>query len=178
MSTFMQLFNKTMDFKIRTWVTVTGHLDKVGEWLPLLGLRLLLAWEFWETGLEKVNGYNWFADIQDKFPFPFNIVPPDISWFIATWFSVIGAICLIFGVATRFFAFSLMILTIVAIISVHWPDQVNSFGDLLKGYAITNKGFGNFKLPVIFFIMFIPLLFNGAGKASADYFIRKKFIGR
>ena len=174
----MQLFNKTMDFKIRTWVLVTGHLEKVGEWLPSLGLRLLLAWEFWETGLEKVNGHNWFAQIQDKFPFPFNIVPPDISWFIATWFSVIGAICLIFGLATRFITVSLMILTIVAIISVHWPDQVNSFGDLLKGYAITNKGFGNFKLPVIFFIMFIPLLLNGAGKASADYFIRKKFIGR
>lgn len=52
--------------------------------LALMGLRLLLAWEFWESGVEKFNDDNWFADIQGDFPFPFNLVPVDISWFLST----------------------------------------------------------------------------------------------
>ncbi len=61
-----------------------GKLDKAGEWLGLLGLRLLLAYEFWEAGLEKLRGENWFASIKDQFPFPFNLVPVEISWQLAT----------------------------------------------------------------------------------------------
>jgi len=57
------------------------YLDRIGEFLPQLGLRLLLAYEFWESGVQKYHGENWFADIQDRFPFPFDIVPVDLSWF-------------------------------------------------------------------------------------------------
>jgi uncharacterized membrane protein YphA (DoxX/SURF4 family) len=28
-----------------------------------LALRLIFAWEFWEAGLTKLNGENWFAEI-------------------------------------------------------------------------------------------------------------------
>ena len=33
------------------------------EGLGVLGLRLFLAYEFFEAGLEKWRGQNWFADI-------------------------------------------------------------------------------------------------------------------
>ena len=69
-------------------------LNRVGEYLAPLGLRLLLAYEFWVAGVEKLNGENWFADIQDKFPFPFSVVPVDISWQMASWFELIGAIAI------------------------------------------------------------------------------------
>ena len=65
--------------------TTFGGMSKLGEWIAPLGLRLLLAYEFWQAGVEKFNGENWFADIQDEFPFPFNIVPPEISWQLSTW---------------------------------------------------------------------------------------------
>jgi putative oxidoreductase len=40
--------------------------------------------DFFESGLEIFNGNNWFMDIQDRFPFPFSVVPPEISWQMVT----------------------------------------------------------------------------------------------
>jgi putative oxidoreductase len=153
---------------------ITSKLNAFGEWLPQLFLRLILAWEFGEAGFEKLHGSNWFADI--SFPFPFNLLPPDISWGVATWFEIIGAFALAFGIATRFFSMSLIILTIVAIAAVHWPAEWNSLSDLFTGYRITDKagdGFGNYKLPLLFLVMLLPLLFSGAGKLSVDHLVRK-----
>jgi putative oxidoreductase len=52
--------------------------------------------------------------------------------------------------------------------------------DLAKGYRIVdenNDGFGNYKLPLIYIVMFLPLLFGGAGKLSVDYWI-KQFVNQ
>ena len=59
-------------------------LDQVGLWVGMLSLRLLLAWEFGEAGFEKLHGSNWFADIQDQFPWPFKLIPADINCALAT----------------------------------------------------------------------------------------------
>lgn len=153
---------------------VRNQLNRIGEWLPQLFLRLILAWEFGEAGFEKLHGSNWFADV--SFPFPFNLLPPDISWGMATYFEIIGAFALVLGLATRFFSLSLIILTIVAIATVHWPAEWNTLSELLTGYRISDKagdGFGNYKLPLLFLLMLIPLLFSGAGKLSVDYWLRK-----
>ncbi|MGH8727744.1 MAG: HvfX family Cu-binding RiPP maturation protein [Burkholderiales bacterium] len=149
-----------------------GALDKTvnvlngfGEWLPQLALRLLLAYEFWESGIEKLNGENWFADIQDKLPPPFSFVSTDISWFLATWTEVLGAIALVIGLFTRFFSLSLIILTLVAWASVHAGH----------GYNVCDNGF---KLPLIYLIMFLPLLFAGPGKASLDHWLWRQIKRR
>lgn len=149
-------------------------LDWVGLWIGLLGLRLLLGWEYFESGREKFFGENWFADIQGQFPYPFSIVPPEISWQMATWFELIGGIALVIGLGTRFFGVSLFVLTIVAIAAVHWPAEWTTFGDLLQGYVITDQGHGNFKLPVIFMAMLLPLILSGPGKLSLDALIRRR----
>lgn len=152
-------------------------IDSMGLWLGFLGLRLTLGWEYFESGLEKFRGENWFVDIQDNFPYPFNIVPPEISWQMATWFELVGGIALAVGLGTRFFGGSLFILTIVAIAAVHWPAEWSTLGELLQGYAITDQGHGNFKLPVIFMAMLLPLMFAGPGKLSVDALIRKRLFG-
>ena len=81
---------------------------------------------------------------------------------------------------------SLFILTIVAIGAVHWGvgdvwsgdvRAYQDFSEALQGYAITNKGFGNFKLPLLYMVMFLPLILNGPGKASLDHFVRRRMIG-
>lgn len=165
------MFTKITDL----YAAITARLLGVGEWLAPLGLRLLLAWEFWESGIEKYRGENWFTDIQSDFPFPFNVVPTNISWGMATWFELIGGLAMLFGIGTRFFAFSLFVLTIVATSAVHWPMDWKTFTDLAMGYTISNDGFGNFKLPLLFMAMLLPLIFRGAGKLSLDalmtYFI-------
>ena len=149
-------------------------LDRIGTWLPQLALRGLTGWEFFESGLEKLHGENWFADIADSFPFPFGLLPVAASWFIATWAELIGGICLWLGLATRYWAVVLLVLSWVAIASVHWPDDWSSLAELWKGYAITDRGFGNFKLPLILMVMLLPLLFAGAGRFSVDELIRRR----
>jgi len=149
-------------------------LDRIGSWLPQLALRALIGWEFLEAGIEKLGGENWFADVADRFPFPFSALPPDVSWFLATWTEVLGGICIWVGLATRFWAAGLLILTVVAIAGVHWPAEWSSLSELWKGYAITDRGYGNFKLPLIFIAMLLPLLFTGAGRFSLDELIRRR----
>jgi putative oxidoreductase len=153
------------------WRQTTSRLEGLGAWLAPLGLRLIMAWEFGEAGFEKLRGSNWFGHIHDNFPFPFSVVSPNISWFMATWFEIIGAFALVLGLFTRFFAFSLLILTFVATAAVHWPDSWSTLGELWQGYAITDRGAGNFKLPLLFALMLFPLVLNGAGKLSLDHLL-------
>lgn len=147
-------------------------IDLAGLWLGLLSLRLLLGWDYLESGLEKLRGENWFGDIQGRFPFPFDMVPPEISWQMATWFEILGGIALVIGLATRFFSVSLIVLTVVAIIAVHWPESWSAWNELMQGYVFTDQGHGNFKLPVLFIGMFLPLLLLGPGKLSVDAWLR------
>ena len=157
---------------------IVDTLEPAGAWVGLLPIRLLMAWEFGKAGLMKFNGTNWFANVQDNFPFPFNVIPVEISWFLATWAEMLGAVGLLLGLFTRFWAFSLVILSIVAIAGVHWPDQWDTLGELWKGYAITDKGFGNYRVPLLFVAMLFPLVFAGGGKLSLDHILFKKLNGR
>jgi putative oxidoreductase len=148
--------------------------NHVGLWVGLLNLRLLLAWEFGEAGFEKLHGSNWFADIQDQFPWPFKLISADINWALATGFEVAGAVALVIGLGTRLFSASLIVLTTVAMLSVHWPESWATLGELLQGYALTDQGHGNFKLPVIYIAMLLPLVFMGPGRLSLDQLIARR----
>lgn len=140
---------------------ILGLLDDIGAWLPNFAIRLLLAYEFWEAGTMKLRGENWFEGIKEQFPFPFNIVPTDISWHLATWTELAGPVLLVLGLGTRFASASLAILTLVAWASVHAGN----------GYNVCDNGY---QLPLIYMVLFLPLLFQGAGKLSADYWIRRR----
>lgn len=150
--------------------------NAVGEFISPLVLRLLLAWEYFEAGLQKFNGENWFQHIVNNFPFPFSVMNPNISWAMATWFELLGGLALLLGIATRYVSVSLIVLTLVATVAVHVPSEGwASFGDILLGYSISDNGYGNYKLPLMYLVMFIPLLFTGPGKVSLDYYIERNF---
>ena len=146
---------------IAHWTRATALLDEAGRWLAPLGLRLLLAWEFWESGVEKLRGENWFAEIQGDFPFPFSVLPADLSWFLATWSELLGAAALVLGLATRIFSAQLIVVTAVAWYAVHAGN----------GYNVCDNGW---KLPLIYLVMFVPLLLAGPGKASLDHLIARR----
>lgn len=42
----------------------------------------------------------------------------------------------------------------------------------MQGYVFTDQGYGNFKLPVLFIGMLLPLLLLGPGRLSVDAWIR------
>lgn len=167
----MSMFSKAG--LIDAWQALIARLQGVGQVVPSLVMRLMMGWEFFESGREKLNGSNWFSEIQQQFPFPFDVVPTTISWQIATWFELIGGICLWLGLGTRFWAFNLLFLTFVATAAVHWPDMWSMWSDLLAGYSISDNGHGNFKLPLLFVVMLLPLVFNGPGKLSLDHLIAR-----
>ncbi len=164
-----------MNFVISLRNRITTLLDPLQDWLALLPIRLLMGYEYGKAGMIKYNGNNWFARVQDDFIFPFNLIPVEVSWFLATWTEILGGLCLVFGLFTRFWAFSLVVLSIVAILGVHWPDDWSSLAELWKGYAITNKGFGNYRVPLLFVAMLTPLMFGGPGKLSLDNLLAKRF---
>jgi putative oxidoreductase len=152
--------------KISAWAARgLAGVDQVGAWIGLLGIRLLLAWEFGVAGLEKLRGENWFADIQGDFPFPFSVVPVEISWFLATWTELLGAAALVIGLGTRFWAVGLLVLDIVAWASVHAGN----------GYNVCDNGW---KLPLMYLVMLIPLVLSGPGRASLDHWIRQTVLPR
>lgn len=146
-------------------------LNNSADQIPPLLLRLILAYEFWEAGIMKYDGENWFSHI--TFPMPFNLMSNELLWTLSTWGEIIGAIALVLGLGTRLFSLLLIVLTVVAINTVHWPSEWNTLSELWQGYAITDKGQGNFKLPLLYLVMFMPLLFAGAGRWSLDHVINK-----
>ncbi len=137
-------------------------LDHIGTVLPPLALRLFLAWEFWEAGVQKWRGENWFAGIRDAFPFPFDLLPPAISWNLAMGFELIGPVALVLGLGTRFFSVALIVLTLVAWYSVHAGN----------GYNVCNNGY---QLPLMYLVMFLPLLFSGPGRLSLDAWLARRY---
>ncbi|WMJ68258.1 DoxX family protein [Stenotrophomonas sp. 24(2023)] len=159
---------------IRTAASLyTPRLDAVGRWLSPLALRALLAWEFYESGREKLGGANWFADLDGRFPFPFSVLPASINWQLATWLELVGSVLLLLGLATRSVAYVFWVLTIVAVAAVHWPDQWHGLAELWQGYAITDQGYGNFKLPLLFLAMLLPLILGGGGALSLDHLLAR-----
>jgi len=152
---------------------LTSRLRVSGDFVWPLFLRLILAWEFWEAGYGKLTGENWFAQIpwadwQIGFPYPFNQIPLELNWLFATWGELVFAVMLALGLFTRFAAISLVVITMVATAAVHWPAEWSSLAELWSSYVITPKDAGNFKLPLLFLIMLLPLVFYGGGKLSID----------
>lgn len=83
-------------------------------------LRLILAPVLIGAGWEKMTGTNWFS--QDIMPFPFNVIPVEVSWFLASWTEFIGGICILLGLGTRIWAIPLAVTMLVAALSVHWDN--------------------------------------------------------
>ncbi|TLP78094.1 DoxX family protein [Pseudomonas nitroreducens] len=156
--------------------TAFDQLDRLAAWGWDIPLRLFLAWEFFESGLEKWHGDNWFEQIHASFPFPFNHFSAGFDWQVSMWAELIAPVLLLLGLATRFASASLIVVTIVAIAAVHWPAQWSSLAELAQGYSIIDHGFGNYKLPLIYLVALLPLVLKGSGALSVDGMVRR-FLG-
>ena len=138
-------------------VSLTARLDSMG-WLPLLAVRVALGLEFIASGRGKLFGG--LPELIEAFE-SWGIPLPHIQApFVAT-LELVGGICLILGVGTRFFAALLAGTMAVAIFTLLTNEGVTS---------LPHDTIGDFLyLPeVAFLLMFGWLVFSGAGRVSLD----------
>ena len=93
---------------------VVDTYDSIVNWLSAnlggvvsLLIRLILGPVLIAAGWEKITGSNWLS--QEMLPFPFSILPVELSWFLASWTEFLGGICLLLGLGTRLWAIPLAV---------------------------------------------------------------------
>ncbi|MDE3934235.1 DoxX family protein [Glaesserella parasuis] len=131
----------------------------------LLGLRLFIAYEFFEARIEKWYWQNWVSDIQEQVPFPFYLLPSEINWAFAMGAELLFPLLLVVGLFTRFSALGLSVLTIVAWYAVHSG----------MGYNVCQNGY---KMALVYLVILAPLMFQGAGMVSVDFWLQKRFSAK
>lgn len=127
----------------------------------LLALRLFAAYEFLESGLEKLNGKgNWLLISANQFS-PFHLLSDTVNWNLAMWAELVLPALLIVGLATRLSALGLMVVTAVAWSAVHAG----------LGYNVCDNGY---KMALIYLVVLFPVLLQGAGRLSLDALLKKR----
>lgn len=118
----------------------------------LLFFRLILAYGFFEPGLNKWNNIEqtaaWFEN-------SLNIPYPLINAYLAAVTELLGVVLLTLGLFTRWIAFPLMVVMGVAIYTVHWQN----------GFPVNQNGF---EIPLYYLLMLFNLLVFGGGYLSLD----------
>lgn len=124
--------------------------------VPLLALRLVLAYGLFDPGLKKLQNIestaSWFEQI--------GIPAPELNVYLSGGIETIGAALIALGFGTRVMSIPLIFTMIVAIVTVHWGKGFNPSG----GYEI----------PVYYIIMLFTLLVFGSGRLSLDYLFTRK----
>lgn len=119
--------------------------------LPLLFIRLALAYGFFETSSMKWKNIRdvagWFSQL--------GIPAPTLNAYLSASVESAGVVLLVLGLGTRVISIPLMVIMVVAIKTVHWAN----------GFDAGNNGF---EIPLYYLIMLMTLLVSGAGRWSLD----------
>jgi putative oxidoreductase len=125
--------------------------------LPLLFLRLILAYGFFEPAMNKFKDFGAVAEWFGSMNYPL----PLVSAYLAGITEMAGVILLFLGLGTRFITIPLMIVMLVAIFTVH----------ISNGFAAGDSGF---EIPLYYFLMLFTLMVFGSGRISLDRVFRRK----
>ena len=135
---------------------VTQATERIKD-LPLLFLRLVLAYGFWGPATMKWQDINaigdWFASMDIPFPL--------LNAYMAAGTEMAGVFLLLLGLGTRLISIPLIITMIVAIFTVHLPN----------GFEAGSNGY---EIPLYYMLMLFTLTVYGSGKLSIDYIIKNK----
>lgn len=127
------------------------------EDVPLLLIRLVLAYGFWGPAMMKWGNMSGIADWFASMGYPF----PTLNAYLAGTTELVGAILLFLGLGTRLISLPLMFTMVVAITTVH----------LGNGFEAGNNGF---EIPLYYLIMLFTLTVFGSGKFSLDAVVARK----
>jgi putative oxidoreductase len=134
-------------------------MEAIPYWLIALIARFAIAGVFWRSGQTKVDGWQiWqpnsdaFTLFQQEYKLP--VIDPNIAAYLATWAEHLFPLLLVIGLATRYAALSLLVMTLVIEIFVYpfaWPTH---------GTWAT---------------CFLLLMWRGAGAVSLDHLIAQRY---
>ncbi len=125
--------------------------------LPLLLMRLVLAYGFYHPAIMKWKNINGIIQWFDGMGMPF----PALNAYLAATTEAAGVVLLTLGLGVRFISIPLMITMLVAIKTVHWGN----------GFEAGNNGF---EIPLYYLLMLFTLMVYGGGKWSVDYVLSRK----
>lgn len=127
----------------------------IPDWSMSLLARFAVAGVFWRSGQTKVDGWqlNEFTFMLFQTEYPLPLIPYKAAAYIATFAEHFFPILLVIGLATRFSAGALLIMTLVIQIFVYpmsWPDHA------------------------IWAVSMLFIMSRGPGLISIDHIIHKK----
>jgi putative oxidoreductase len=132
-------------------------LDSLGNVLDL-GIRLYLAKVFFLAGLTKIRDWDTTLTLfQEEYHVP--VLPPELAAFMGTAGELVLPVFLTLGLATRFAAFGLTFVNIMAVAS-YWYVLKDAEPALAQH--------------VYWGVLILVVLLHGPGKLSLDVFIWKK----
>jgi uncharacterized membrane protein YphA (DoxX/SURF4 family) len=105
------------------------------DWLAPLALRLYLAPVFWVAGTNKIDGFAntvaWFGNPDWGLGLPF----PTLMAGMATGAEVLGAVCLLLGLAVRWMSIPLLATMAVAALTSHLENGWQAIADPKSPFA-------------------------------------------
>jgi len=125
--------------------------------LPLLLIRLILAYGFYNPAMMKLRDINSIADWFNSINIPF----PLVNAYLAAGTEISGVVLLTLGLFTRIISIPLMVTMVVAIVTVHWGN----------GFEAGDNGF---EIPLYYLILLFTLIVYGSGRISLDHILFRK----
>lgn len=135
---------------------INASMAAIPYWLVALIARISIAAVFWRSGQTKLEGWH-VSDsaillFKDEYKLP--LVDPTLAAYAATFAEHFFPILLVIGLATRFSALALLIMTLVIEIFVY-PDAWPTHGTWAACFLI--------------------LMTQGPGKVSLDHLIAQRY---
>lgn len=140
-------------------IGVCNAIQKALEFLkdlPLLLIRLTLAYGFYTPAMNKWSGIDDVAGWFESMNYPL----PTFNAYMAATMETAGVVLLVLGFASRIISIPLMFIMLVAIFTVHGSN----------GFEASANGF---EIPLYYLIMLFTILVYGPGKYSIEGLIRK-----
>ena len=185
---FIKMYQQASD-----WLT-----SNLGD-LPLLLIRILLAYAFFGPAMEKWANMEatiaWFGNPDWGLGLPF----PELNAYMAASVEIVGVVLLVLGLGSRLISIPLIFVMLMAYFTVHidhgWLAIASSSADLgvaerlglvreiLKEHGnyswLTEKGSlvvlqNGAEFVVTYIVMLLSLISFGSGRISLDYLLSKK----
>ncbi|ARQ00851.1 DoxX family protein [Pseudorhodoplanes sinuspersici] len=131
-------------------------MAEIPYWFLALVLRIPIAAVFWRSGQTKVEGWQVSSSAIELFKEEYRlpVIDPTLAAYLATFAEHFFPVLLVLGLATRFAALSLLIMTLVIEIFVY-PDAWPTHGTWAA--------------------CFLVLMAKGPGKLSLDHWIARQY---